>query len=540
MKNIFTEHKPIWILLFGFVLLSIFIGKDFGIGWDEPLMRDLGYDDYNFITKQKGAKPNPFYGTAVELPMVIGELKLGLKDSRSVYLFRHYYGHFLFLISALFFYFSVFALFKKKSTAFLAAVLYLSCPMIYVHSYMNSKDLPFLGFFVIFIFFLIRYLNKNGWLNLILLTLAATLLIDTRLSGLIIYPAMAIVFVLAMFLNKSQFAFLKTSLQGIVFLIFSLALLVLVWPVLWTSRPDLSFLKILDQSVNFNFWGASILSNGQILDSLKLPIWYLPGWMAITIPIAVLFFAIFGFISFSRFYFTSIVKNKLQRIPFSERNLVINNFLIFIFIVICFFVPFLMQIINKTPIFDGWRHMFFLYTFVLFFASFGLYKFSISKAPIYKFAMIAIIPWHCIAMIAFHVKNHPLQNVYFNAFVSKKAESVRKNWEMDYWGQGNYLALKYILKIDNKDTIRIASANPPGRFNMYMFDKTTQDRMIYIENDSLQNADYFITDYRWHRNDYPLSEKLKDFKANNSTVISVFRINPSDWNVTVKPDKKPN
>ena len=47
-------------------------------------------------------------------------------------------------------------------------------------------------------------------------------------------------------------------------------------------------------------------------------------------------------------------------------------------------------------------------------------------------------------------------------------------------------------------------------------------RLVYV--DSMAEADYFLTEYRWHPQDYPLKEEVLQIKVDDIKIFSVFRL----------------
>jgi len=122
------------------------------------------------------------------------------------------------------------------------------------------------------------------------------------------------------------------------------------------------------------------------------------------------------------------------------------------------------------------------------------------------------------------VKYHPFQDVYFNKLVSQKEQSLRKNFEMNFWGTGYKQALESILEHDKSPKIRIMAANMPGEHNLMLMDEKDRKRVSYVY--SLDQANYFITNYRWHPDDYGYlpSRQFFTVKVLNSDIISVWKL----------------
>src|SRR5439155_3631302 len=98
------------------------------------------------------------------------------------------------------------------------------------------------------------------------------------------------------------------------------------------------------------------------------------------------------------------------------------------------------------------------------------------------------------------VRNHPMQNVYFNRLVDRKTpEHLRKEFERDYWGVNYRQAIEYVLENDSSPHIRISSQNEPCDINVDMLPPEKRER---VSMSVISEADYFLTNYRWHPGDY--------------------------------------
>ena len=145
-----------------YVLLGLFIYKDYGISWDEKTSRANGQINIHYIVNNyipglaaklpEYAKQLPDlhdwkdkdYGVAFEAPVFALEYLLDLKDSRDRYLFRHLMT-FLFSVMGVL---AIYGIVKKRygnyRIALLAALLLILSPRIFAESFYNSKDIAFL------------------------------------------------------------------------------------------------------------------------------------------------------------------------------------------------------------------------------------------------------------------------------------------------------------------------------------------------------------------------------------------------------------
>ena len=106
------ESKIIIIIFFIFFIISAFIYDDYGLSVDEWDLRVLGYINLNYIYEiflnktlnnindiVSSKELSEYYGThgvIFSLPTAAIEYILNINDSRSYYLFRHYFNHIVF------------------------------------------------------------------------------------------------------------------------------------------------------------------------------------------------------------------------------------------------------------------------------------------------------------------------------------------------------------------------------------------------------------------------------------------------------------
>ena len=86
----------------------------------------------------------------------------------------------------------------------------------------------------------------------------------------------------------------------------------------------------------------------------------------------------------------------------------------------------------------------------------------------------------------------------------------------------NEQGLEFIVNDTDKAQIKVYPANLPGQTNQFMLPPEQRARLVYV--DSMAEADYFLTEYRWHPQDYPLKEEVLQIKVDDIKIFSVFRI----------------
>jgi hypothetical protein len=126
-------------------------------------------------------------------------------------------------------------------------------------------------------------------------------------------------------------------------------------------------------------------------------------------------------------------------------------------------------------------------------------------------------------VIIFSISNFPHQHVYFNSLVSHGPGFLRTNYERDYWGTSYKQALEYVLNNDGRDSLKVAFANAPGRYNLWALDHARKDK---IQEGRIDESHYFITEYRFHPQDYPefAGRNVFEVKVQNSEIVTVFKL----------------
>ena len=511
MKEKIAPYLPGIILFVVTLILGLAIYKDYGMGWDEPLQRDPALLSWNYAvngdqTLFKTETDN--HGAGFELVLLFVEKSMKLTDTRDIYLMRHIFTHVFFLLSCFAGYILVYRLFRDKWIASIGFIMFVFSPRIYAHSYFNSKDLPFLCMILVTLAISqIAFDKKKIWW-FALLGLACGYGTGIRIMGIMYGLLIGLMLLIDLILNiRKKEKPTKTIINMAVFTVGFCLSLYLAWPYLW-KEPVAKFIESFAALAHFKFQ-ASVLIQGQYIEATKLPWTYFPIWFGITTPILWL---IAGFVGFGWILYDFAKKPAAYVENGNERN--------FLFYILSFAGPVLSVWIMHSVIYDDWRHLYFVYpAFVLL----GLY--AIDK--VYKTKMKKVILGACglqVAVIAgFFIQNHPHEQVYFNSLVSQEDEYLRANYEMEYWGCSFKQALEYILEHDNSKSIKIsANFSFPMHNNVMLLRKEDRDRFVIVDN--VQQADYFLTNFRMHPADYPSNNVEYEIKVANSTIMRVYKL----------------
>ena len=516
------QELTIVLLLYAtFLLISIIAYDDFGISVDEWELRILGFANLKYLiglfslnkaNELNNIMPIPdlsdylgTHGAIFALPMSIIEYIFDIKDSQTYYFLRHYINHIVFLFGSFYLYLLVKQRFNNWTYGILAVLFLILSPRIFAESFYNHKDVIFLSFFIINLYYGIKFFKKNSLLNASFFALTTALSIDIRIMGIVIIPCIIVPIILK---NQNKIRKILLSLTLYVLLLFLFT--ILFWPYLWDS-PLINFIKVFQKLSSFPHSGYNFYMGEYILASYS-PWHYIPVWMLITTPPLYILLFLFGLIYF--------VIDALKYV--NSKNIWNENFFIEDIIYLALlFIPIIMVIALNSTLYNGWRHLYFVYPCLLIFSVRGIHYLRLTFFSKKKW-VIEILTIIFLAQISFDmIKNHPFQNVYFNFFAG---DNVEKKFEIDYWGLSNKQAFEYILEKEKTSKINIGSAGPISLENSKMILDSKDRNRINITKNS--EADYIIDNYiNWHgrlkKEKYQIP---RSFKIDKNIIVSGKKI----------------
>jgi hypothetical protein len=286
--------------------------------------------------------------------------------------------------------------------------------------------------------------------------------------------------------------------------------LYILWPLLWKD-PIKNFMWVFSIMARYPFEGM-VLFQGEMIVGPDLPWYYVPLWFCISTPLP---FLIGGLASVILLCIACFRWKKMDIQP----GLVGIN----LFFLAFFLMPLLVIFTLHSVIYDGWRHMFFIYPP---FALLSLFAVHMGLQLRYNKAVAAAILCLFLPTVYFMINNHPLQFVYFNALVNRdKPEYLRHRYELDYWGVAYKQGLEMILKYDTASHIKISSQNPPCDMNVELLPEKDRKRFSFA---TIEQSDYFLTNYRWHPQDYTepalVNKEWKSVIVQNNSINMIYKL----------------
>ncbi|MDP8298792.1 MAG: tetratricopeptide repeat protein [Candidatus Tantalella remota] len=516
IDTIEKRHRMVVCLFFiAFLIVGIGIYKDYGVSWDEPRQRELGELSVDYVTRGDTRileHQDRFYGPVFEMILVAVERAGGEgRSARDTYFLRHLITFLLFYAGVIFFYMLCRRRFDSWKLGLLGSVFLILSPRLFAHAFYNSKDIPFMAMSIISIYTLISFLDKKTVWRVLLHGVSCAILMDIRIMGLLVV-FLTIVFLIPEAWKSDR---KRTAGTGLLFLSFVCIFTVIFWPVLWRA-PLANFLASFREMSQYptSDW-LKVLYNGRYLSSKNVPWHYFSVWMVITTPILYVVFAIIG-------CGMSVVALVSAPAEFYCKR---RDDIIFL---AWFIVPVIAVIVLGSTLYDGWRQMFFVYPAILVFSIIGTRStFRLvagsSKGTRYKMVIVLyafVIICGVAGPIRFMIVHHPHHNVYFNRLAGKNMAQIKQRFDLDYWGLSYREALEYIVEKDGAESIKIRVANPPGYFNADMLEAEDRARLVFVTR--IADADYFLTNYRFHEEEHPFANKVFSREVDGASIMTVY------------------
>lgn len=514
LRTAASALRPHWAVLAAlglFLLAGLAVLDDYGRSPDENAHRLHADATIDYVVGDGDVILSPrlrdrTHGVAALLPLTLVERALGLDASRELGLARHLMTHFLFLAGALFTYLLAARVFNNKCIALLAALLFLLHPRLYTHSFVNDKDISFLAGFVIALFLIDRAFRRGDLWAFALLGAGVGALTNTRIMGAMLVPAVLAMRGLDLLRISGAGEHKRVLLSACVFILAAALTMYAGWPYLW-SDPAGRFVEAFTQAARYVviieelFWGTSVRSN-------ELPPWYIPTWFSVTTPPFAILLGCIG---------TAALLSRGA----SSRSLALRNTRLRFGLLAagCFSVPVAAAILLESTIFNGWRHLYFLWAPFSLLAGFGLHwlagVFAQARPRAMVYAATGIGVGVAVVSIAFL---HPNQQAYFNFVEDRVAlDRLSKRYVMDYWGLAVHQLQGHLL--NEYPSVATIQYRGGMRISLGMFPEADRER-IRVVNPAL--ADFSIRAGRPEKGE----ETLRVVEVYNNALFALVKERP--------------
>ena len=501
---------PAVVVLAVFAAVGVAVLDDYGVSVDEPVSRNYAVVAADYVFGDGAlliGDHDLYYGVSFEAPLLLAERLLDLTDSRAVHLLRHLLTHLFFLAGGLFCWLLALRLCGDRRLALFALLLYLLHPRLYAHSFFNSKDVPFLAMFTIALWLVERAFRRDTAAAFALCGVGVGVLVDLRVMGLALFAAVPGLRALDLLLAGDRAGRRRTLATGAAFVLAAAGTRYAVAPWLW-SDPSAIVDAFATQARHPHQLGT--LFQGEEVRWPFIPPHYLPAWVAVTTPPAVLLLSLAGAAAVA------------WRGAFRPRDVLRNTGLRFEWLLLaCLTLPPAAVVALQANVYDGWRQMYFLYAPLCLLAVCGLRGLLAAARRPWLRRAAGVLAAAALAGMAVDVARlHPHQAAYFNFLVDRSTpERLRTQYEMLYWGAEHLEGLEYLLARHPEATLAVDGSGS-WTLSRAILPAAARDRIVRAREAG--RADFFISTARRPRIPLPPSlGVLYTRRIYGSTVLTV-------------------
>ena len=443
IRRLIAAHWALLAVVALFLVVGAFALDGYGSPLDVGPQRAVGMAALDYLAgdgerafEQLHRPSDRYYGAVFEAPLVLAERILGLEDRRDVLLGRHFLAHLFFLGGGVFCYLLVLRMFGSRPLALVATVLFLLHPRIYAHSFFNSKDIAFLVAFMVALSLVHRAFRRDTLGAFLLCGAGVGLLVNLRVMGVILFAAVLALRALDLAFAGSAEERRRVALTGGAFAVAVALTYYASLPVLWTD-PFGRFAELV-RTLGAHPNEAFSLFRGEWLYSRDGPPWdYAPVWVAITTPPATLLLAAFGALA--------LAWRALRR----PRDVLRNGPLRFgLLLAVLPVATVLTVVFLESTIYNGWRHLFFLYAPLLLLAIVGLVAVGVSFRGRWTRAGAYVLAGAAVAVtVVSMIRIHPLQSDYFSLLADRTTpEHLNSSYTVNYSLQATLHLLRDVFR----------------------------------------------------------------------------------------------
>ncbi len=521
------------LALAGLAGVGMVVLDDYGVGADEEAQRQIGHAAVNYISgdaetlRPPDPPHNRFYGVVFEVPLVFVEWLLDLTDSRAIHLSRHLLTHLFFLAGGCCCARLVSHLFHSRWLALVALLLFVLQPRLYAHSFVNTKDIPFLVLFLGALFLIHRAWRRESLGAFALCGVGVGVATNLRIMGVLLFAVVVILRAGDLVGAAGRAARWHVLSTGAVFVVASVLTLYALSPYLWDDPLALGeAVTVLSQHPIH----MTTLFQGEPVRWPDIPTHYIPTWIAITTPPGVLLLGLVGAVS---------VMHRGLRSPGAVPGDPVARF--GLVLVACLVLPVVAVIVVNANLYHGWRQVYFLYAPVCLLAVFGLrWLAAVCPRPGLLTGVHGLAAAGLAGVVVEMLSLHPYQHIYFNALVDRRTpDYLGTQYEIDRWGimyrEGwDYLLHRYPTSLISLET-RERDIDHVRR-NLIILPKAGRHRLL--AQDRALPGDFQMIDHpsylRRNLGVPPFAPRLYTRQIYHNTILTVTALNPARVDVATR------
>ena len=512
-RSALAPHWGALLALALFLIAGLAVLDDYGVTIDEFVNALRAERNYAFLIGEADDFASEkfefrLYGPAFYMALLFVERAFGLEDGRSAHLSRHLLLHLCFLVGGLFAYLLARRLFGNRLPAVGAMLLFLLHPRLYAHSFFNTKDISFLALFTIALFLTHRAFKRDAIPAFVLLGVAVGALVNLRIMGLVLLAAIPAMRALDFALAAGWAERKRVLLTTVAFALAAALTFYALQPYLWADPVGraVEWWTTLSQHPIARLE----LFQGALISNEDFSVAYILRWFSITSPPFALLLGVVG----AAALLAAAVKAPRKALR-SER-LRFGALLIG-----CLAAPVLAVGALGANIYDGWRHLYFLWAPFSLLAAFGIMLLAdAARRPRMRAAVYGAAGAGLAATLVSMALIHPNQQVAFNFLVDRVApEHLRAQYLLDNLGHPARQAFEWLLSEHPEPEVKLNTFSIPTEANAGILPAASRERITLRSSEeafAIRLAERARYDLAAHR-----------VKVYNNTIAVIER--PDDW-----------
>ena len=498
-----------WNVLSGLLLL-VLLGLvlstfgDYGITWDEGVQNRYGRRLVRWYATAGGDASATtqndlyWYGGFFELVVQGAAGLTGL----GVYENRH-------LLNALFGLVGFVAVWGLGShlggaAAGFAAMLVLALtPGYYGHLFANPKDLPFASLYALAAWLALRaseHTPTPGWRAALAVGTAIGLAAGTRVAGLSLLPFTGALWLATLWLRTREAQpsrrwprradLGRLGLAGAGTLIVGWTVMLAFWP--WALLDPLrNPVRALGKFSRF--WNPDLLWEGEMIAAADVPRTYIVKSLAYGLPELYFLAFLLGALAL-----VALVRRGWRETPVQRR--LVQGF----WLAALPAAPIVWVMVNRTPLYNGYRHLLFVIPFLAVLAGLGLAGFLHGRAPrLLRRLAAALFAALGLLTVVDAVQLHPYQYVYFNRLLAGGLKGAVDRFDTDYWGasykEGAEWVAEHYPTDDLRERVRISAFAVDVPLKYYLARSDVGGRFRTVRLGQKPHLVFAPTSYRHHQ-----------------------------------------
>lgn len=404
-------------------------------------------------------------------------------------------------------------LFENEGLAVFTVLLFILTPRMFAESHYNDKDMVLLSLVFCVFYQMLRLMRTKSWNAVFMFALAGALAANLKIIGIWIF-GVAGLYVLFYFIASGQYD-KKLAGKTVSCILLFFGLFILLTPACWNQMGDyLSYLY--HNAVDYDLWHDYVLFQGRMIhrDYTGMPKKYLPVLILLTTPVIILLLSIIGGLNLT----VRLIRSRFKALWEREGFLLA--------VLLACGVPLAYAVLSATPLYNGWRHFYFVYASIILIAGYGarkLWEFA-QKHRKEKIAIGSGLVYLCALAVGIAC-NYPQEHCYYNILAGN---NVAENYELDYWDMSVKQAYEMILKQTEEAVCSVGALNLPTLWGLDGQLKVlpAKDRVRFNIAEEWTHAEYLIVNtsyaFMYSGEDYQSVKENYEFLGSISSYGNVI------------------